>query len=864
MIMTSGWHDLPVRRRFALNLRTRPFLKIGVTLLLAFEVRCVLAEDTQFNSAFLPEGSRALDLTPYQKGNPVLTGDYRSDISINGQLVGRQNISIHSQPDGSAPTVCFNRVLLQLVGVDFNHLSASANQALENNAVCLNVASLIDDASATFLPETQTLDVSIPQVALRRDAHGYVSPELWDRGVTAGILGYNLNTNQSKTNTGNYDSAYLGLNVGLNLADWRLRHDGSVSWQQNTGRTYQTLDTYAQRDITAWKSQLTLGEASTSGEIFDTLSFKGVRLSSDDRMLPESMRGYAPVIRGIARTNARVAIRQSGNLLQETTVAPGAFVIDDLYSSGYGGDLDVTVYEADGSEQHFTVPYASVAQLLRPGTTRYSLTIGETRDNYVTQQAKLFQGTLQYGLSNTFTGYSGLQASDNYSGVLAGLALGTPIGALAADITHASTDLEGKTQQGQSVRLTYSKNFLSSGSNFSVAAYRFSTSGFMDFDTAMQTLDAARNGTDINQVDRPRSRLSLTADQSLGGWGQVALSGSTQSYWNRQGNDMQYQFNYSKQLRRCNYSFSATRSRFSEGGMENNLLFSISMPVDFFSTPNTPQLTARLSRDTSGNYSPQATVSGSAGADRQYSYSVTADRDGTSNTSNTSLNGQYTSSSALVGGTISHGAGYDSLSLNASGSVVAHPGGITLTPYRGETMAVVSAPGAEGAKVVGYPGLKLDSGGNAIVPYLRPYELNEVAIDPIGTSKDIEFSETSQQVAPRSGAVVSIKYGTSKGKALLLNVKLSDSNPLPFGSSVTDITGKPVGIVGQRGQLYARINEDVHILLITWGSKDIERCSLALPPALNDGKQLQEVDALCSTETLSARPVAGISGATKQ
>uniref|UniRef100_UPI001C120893 fimbria/pilus outer membrane usher protein n=2 Tax=Gammaproteobacteria TaxID=1236 RepID=UPI001C120893 len=88
--------------------------------------------------------------------------------------------------------------------------------------------------------------------------------------------------------------------------------------------------------------QLTVGESNTTGEIFDTLSYRGVQLSTDDRMLPDSMRGYAPVIRGIARTNARVTIRQAGNILLETTVAPGAFVIDDLYSTGYGGDLNVS------------------------------------------------------------------------------------------------------------------------------------------------------------------------------------------------------------------------------------------------------------------------------------------------------------------------------------------------------------------------------------------------------------------------------------------------------------------------------------------------------------------------------------------
>ncbi|MDP0971093.1 fimbria/pilus outer membrane usher protein, partial [Klebsiella pneumoniae] len=91
----------------------------------------------------------------------------------------------------------------------------------------------------------------------------------------------------------------------------------------------------------------------------------------------------------------------------------------------------VTVYEADGSEQRFIVPYAATAQLLRPGTSRFSVTAGETRSNYLDSQAKLVQGTYQLGLSNIFTGYGGAQGSDDYRALLGGLAFATPIGAIA-------------------------------------------------------------------------------------------------------------------------------------------------------------------------------------------------------------------------------------------------------------------------------------------------------------------------------------------------------------------------------------------------------------------------------------------------
>ncbi|WP_233453220.1 fimbria/pilus outer membrane usher protein [Pseudomonas carnis] len=836
---------LRARPRFALNPLTALILKALAIAPGVWSMQGALAQEVQFNDAFLPEDSRNLDLSAYQAGNPVMPGQYRADIILNGQLNNRQDIRIDAQADGSKPVVCMNRGLLERQGVQMASLTPEASTMLDSQA-CPAVGQVIPGATANFSPENQALDLSIPQVALKRNARGYVSPQLWDRGVTAAMLSYNFNANRNRTRSGNSDSAFMGLNAGLNLGDWRLRHNASMSWQSRLGSRYQALDTYAQRDITALKSQLTVGESNTTGEIFDTLSYRGVQLSTDDRMLPDSMRGYAPVIRGIARTNARVTIRQAGNILLETTVAPGAFVIDDLYSTGYGGDLSVSVAEADGTEQNFIVPYASVSQLLRPGTSRFSLTAGETRNNFVDDQARLLQGTVQYGLNNTFTGFAGLQSSDDYTAVLTGLAFGTPIGAMAVDITHAQTDLAGGAAKGQSMRVSYSKNVLSTGSNFSLAAYRFSTQDYLDFSNAIQLLDAEKNGWDSSMFGRPRSRFSVTADQNLGAWGQVSISGYAQNYWNQPGSDVQYQFSYSKQFNRVSFSVNANRSRMGLGDMENSFLLTMSMPLDFGASGNTPQITAQVGRDTQGNYSEQAGISGTAGQDRQYGYSANFGHDGANHSKSAALNGQYTGGRAMLSAALGRGDGYTSASMGASGTVVAHAEGVTMTPYRGETMAVVSAPGAAGAKVSGYPGLTLDSRGNAVVPYLRPYELNEVAIDPIGSSLDVELNETSQQVAPRAGAVVHLKYTTNQGRAVLLNVRLDDGSSLPFGAGVTDGEGASVGMVGQGGLLYARIKPETRQLLINWGNKTHQQCALMIPPGPGEGQQLQQVDAICA------------------
>ncbi|QLK87715.1 hypothetical protein E3U36_05420 [Arsenophonus endosymbiont of Aphis craccivora] len=73
------------------------------------------------------------------------------------------------------------------------------------------------------------------------------------------------------------------------------------------------------------------------------MNFNGLALASDERTLPDSLRGYAPVVRGVANTTATVTIKQNGNQIYEKTVSPGAFSITDLYPTSYNGDLDVEI-----------------------------------------------------------------------------------------------------------------------------------------------------------------------------------------------------------------------------------------------------------------------------------------------------------------------------------------------------------------------------------------------------------------------------------------------------------------------------------------------------------------------------------------
>ncbi|KHG49714.1 chaperone-usher secretion system usher domain protein [Enterobacter hormaechei subsp. xiangfangensis] len=57
----------------------------------------------------------------------------------------------------------------------------------------------------------------------------------------------------------------------------------------------------------AMKSDVTVGQSTSPSDVFDSIPYTGVELKSDSDMLPDSEKGYAPIIRGSAHSNAQAS-----------------------------------------------------------------------------------------------------------------------------------------------------------------------------------------------------------------------------------------------------------------------------------------------------------------------------------------------------------------------------------------------------------------------------------------------------------------------------------------------------------------------------------------------------------------------------
>lgn len=744
-----------------------------------------------------------------------LPGTYNVNVILNDSVIGVRKIDFILNDDKQLQPVLTKQMLTEW-GVRTDVIPALKH--LANDAKITDISQYIEYASIEFNFAQQILKITIPQIALKTEVRGSIDPDLFDQGMPALILNYDVNGARSWTkNSGYQDNQFLSLRGGINLGAWRLRNYSTYEHNDNDNR-WDSLNTYLERDIQALKSQLTLGEATSTGDIFNGFQFKGVKLASDESMLPYSLRGFAPVVRGFAQSNARVTIRQNGAIIYQTYVAPGPFALNDLYPTSYSGNLDVTVEEENGSKQSFMVPFASLAIMQREGGIKYSATLGQYRPSDSGKTPNFAEGTLIYGLPWNTTLYGGSLLSADYQSYALGIGfnLGN-LGAISFDGKHALTkfDFESQRQNGQAYRLQYSKTLADTSSTITLEAYRYSSKGFYDF------IEANEN-TSLNLDANKRSRYQINLSQSLSQYGSFYISAYQQDYWRYSGKDRNINLGYNIVWNNISYglSYGYTDSPRS-GSNTHQVSFRVNIPLGEWSSTNN-YLTSNVSYAGHGKTIVQGGISGSA-LDNNLTYSVQQ---------NYEQENHYTGGNAFVGyqgssGYVNMGYAYtkntERFDYGLQGGVVVHPYGITLSQSLSDTIAVIAAPGASDVALQNTQGVATNQSGYAIKPHVTPYTENRISLNLDELSDDVDIVQDNVTVVPTRGAVVLAKIDTHLGNRMLITLTLN-GKPLPFGTVVTLTDGESHGIVGDNGEVYLSGMPEQGSLTATWGKRADQMC----------------------------------------
>jgi outer membrane usher protein len=305
-----------------------------------------------------------------------------------------------------------------------------------------------------------------------------------------------------------------------------------------------------------------------------------------------------------------------------------------------------------------------------------------------------------------------------------------------------------------------------------------------------------------------------------------------------------------------------SRTRDERGRFGNQYLLSLSLPLG--RGANAAYLSTSMNFEGNGKRSANASVSGSAGDTGQFGYGVYGSYDRTNGQGSGNQGGSlrydtahanYTlSGSGGTGG--SGGSSYRQFGAGMRGTLIAHAGGINATQAQGETMAVLEAPDAHGAGIVSGSRGRIGRNGYGVVAGLMPYRRNEVALDPKGTSRDVELAMTSQQVSPRAGAIVLLRYPTVAGRPILLKLVRDNGATIPMGAEVIIPGMDTITLVGQGGRSFVRGLQGQGQLTVKWGDGADQQCQAAYhvdePAALEDEHYYPQLELPCAPVSQAA------------
>jgi outer membrane usher protein len=145
-----------------------------------------------------------------------------------------------------------------------------------------------------------------------------------------------------------------------------------------------------------------------------------------------------------------------------------------------------------------------------------------------------------------------------------------------------------------------------------------------------------------------------------------------------------------------------------------------------------------------------------------------------------------------------------------------------------DTFGLVQIPGVSGATLEG-----IDSttgwNGYAVVPYLRPYRINQINIKG-NLGSDVELEDNNAiTFIPRQGTVSSASFKVNTGRRVEFELLTSDQKKVPFGALVEKMSGETLGMVDPHGRAMLMLPEDKGDLRLRWGQ---EQCivNYQLPP----------------------------------
>lgn len=781
-------------------------------------------DEIQFDSRFLElKDDTKIDLKRFSSQGDVEPGKYNLQVQLNKQPLGEEH-DIYwyaSEHDAGKTYACLTPELVAQFGLKEY---VAKNLQWIRDGKCLNPGQLEGIDIKADLSQS-ALVISLPQAYLEYTNTDWDPPSRWDDGISGLIADYSITAQTRHEENGGDDSNEISGNgtVGVNLGAWRLRADWQTDYQHSksndddvingddTQKNWEWSRYYAWRALPSLKAKLALGEDYLNSDIFDGFNYVGGSISTDDQMLPPNLRGYAPDISGVAHTTAKVTVSQMGRVIYETQVPAGPFRIQDLGDS-VSGTLHIRIEGQNGQ-------------------VRYKLMMGRPQEWGHHVEGGFFSGgEASWGIANGWSLYGGALADEHYQSAALGVGRDLSVfGAVAFDVTHSHTRLDKDTAYGKgsldgnSFRVSYSKDFDELNSRVTFAGYRFSEENFM---TMSEYLDAG--DSEMVHTGNDKEMYTATYNQNFRDAGvSVYLNYTRHTYWDRDE-----QTNYNVMLSHYfnlgsirNMSISMTGYRYEyDNQSDKGVYISLSMPWGDSSTISY-----------NGNYgsgSDSSQVGYFSRVDDATHYQLNV---GTSD-KHSSVDGYYSHDGSLAQVDVSanyHEGQYTSagISLQGGATLTAQGGALHRTQNMGGTRLLIDADGVAGVPVEGNgAAVYTNMFGKAVVADVNNYYRNQAYIDLNNLPENAEATQSVVQATLTEGAIGYRKFSVISGQKAMAVLRLQDGSHPPFGAEVKNDNAQNVGLVDDDGNVYlAGVKPGEH-MTVSWGG--VAHCDIHLPDPL--------------------------------
>lgn len=535
--------------------------------------------------------------------------------------------------------------------------------------------------------------------------------------------------------------------------------------------------------------------------------FGGIQFGTNFGTQPTFVSFPQQSVAGQAVLPSTVEVFINNSLVSSQNVPPGPFSISKLPVITGAGEVQLVVRDLQGREQVVSQPFYGGQELLQNGLEEFSYELGFVRENLGIKSNDygpwLGTGTYRRGLSDSFTGEVHAEAmKDQVTLGAGGDALIPQFGMINA--YAAASQFNGV--RGTSLLL---------GANRQARPWSFGAR------SQWASRDFAQVGLPAPQI-APAQTASLNLSYSSRRLGTVGIAFVGQRYRGQgdQGDQADMRLatlGYSVSLGALG-SLSITALRNLTGDQSTTVFAQLSIPLGKSTSLSVGAQSVRSS--SGGNRTDYTTtLQRNLPAGEGYGYQLQARSDGSREAAVALQNnvGTYTAGVAR-----SHGD--TATRIGVSGGVALLGGDVFFSRRIDQSFAVVRMPDYPKVRILAdnQPAGETDAGGNALIPRLRAYDRNVLAIDQRDLPLDAEIRSLKVAVAPSFRSGMAVEFPVKRSRGASFTVRLEDGSFLPVGASVHIVGNSAIHPVGYGGETYVTGLGPTNSMLATWNGQSCE------------------------------------------